>query len=97
MYGTVAKMKCKPEMLEAALQALQKTTPDSGTGYVSHHVFQTDKDPNEFYVAVVFESKEAYHANAQRPETNANFENLVQHLAAEPEWHDGAIVFSAQS
>ncbi|TMD68968.1 MAG: hypothetical protein E6I91_03275 [Chloroflexi bacterium] len=35
------------------------------------NVYRSDIDPNIHYMAVVFESKEAYFANAERPETSA--------------------------
>lgn len=45
------------------------------------------------YLAVAFESKEAYYANSVRPETHARYVQLMEFAAAEPEWHDGEIVF----
>jgi quinol monooxygenase YgiN len=92
MYGTVAKLKVKQGMLDDLLKNLDRE--ESGEGYISHYVYQLDNDPHEFYLAVMFESKEAYHKNAQRPETNADFEEMIQYLEGEPEWHDGEIIFS---
>jgi hypothetical protein len=40
----------------------------------------------------VFESKEAYWANAQSPEQNARFLQLRALLLDDPQWHDGVIV-----
>jgi quinol monooxygenase YgiN len=51
-----------------------------------------DANPNEFYMAVIFTSKEAHHANANSPEQNARFQEMMALMAAEPEWHDGEIV-----
>ncbi len=45
-------------------------------------------------MVVVFESKAAYVANAQRPETNARYSRGLEYQAREPEWHDGEIVFT---
>jgi len=64
----------------------------SHPGSVAGYVYQMDDDPNVLYLAVMFESKEAYQANADRPETNADFEKMMQFLVAEPEWHDGEVV-----
>jgi hypothetical protein len=52
-----------------------------------------DADANEFYVAVVFSSKEAYVANANSPEQNARFQAMRALLTSDPEWHDGEIVY----
>jgi quinol monooxygenase YgiN len=92
MYGTIAKLRVKEGMLDEILKNLQRE--ESGEGHIAHYIYQTDNDPHVFYLAVMFESKDAYHKNAARPETNAEFEKLVQFLDGEPEWHDGEIIFS---
>jgi hypothetical protein len=51
-----------------------------------------DADPQEYYLAVVFENKEAYWANAQSPEQHTRFEQMMALLEGEPEWHDGEII-----
>ncbi|MBK9093643.1 MAG: hypothetical protein IPM84_12905 [Anaerolineae bacterium] len=51
-----------------------------------------DADPGELFLVAVFESKEAYWANAQSPEQSERFMQLRALLLADPEWHDGAIV-----
>jgi hypothetical protein len=39
--------------------------------------------------AVVFDTTENYNANSNDPETDAWFQQLRSHLAADPEWFDG--------
>jgi hypothetical protein len=39
-------------------------------------------------------SKEAYLANARRPETHDRYLQLMRFAVAEPEWHDGEIAFT---
>ena len=90
MYGTVAKLTVKPGQLDALRSAM--TSPSPRPGSVAGYVYQTDNDPNVLYLAVMFESKAAYRANANRPETNAEFEKMMQFLVAEPEWHDGEVM-----
>jgi quinol monooxygenase YgiN len=91
MYGTVARMKVKPGGLEALKQMSEDMTAPPGS--VTSYIYQMDADPNELYLVVVFESKEAYVANAQRPEQHAEYEKLRAWLEADPEWHDGEIIF----
>ena len=92
MYGTVARLRVKPGT-EAELMALSNDPAyQQVPGWVSTCVYRMDADPNEFYLAVVFESKEAYHANATSPEQDARFRQLRALMAADPEWHDGEIV-----
>jgi quinol monooxygenase YgiN len=94
MYGTVARMQFKPGMGRQFIQmmeqgAQQRTIP----GSVGLYVYQMDKDPNEFYMAVIFESKEAYFANANSPEQHQDYLQMMEYLESEPEWHDGEIVW----
>jgi quinol monooxygenase YgiN len=63
-------------------------------GFVAEYIYRMDTDPNEVYMSVVFESKEAYHANANSPEMNEQFQRLMQLFDGEPEWHDGEIIYS---
>ncbi len=92
MYGTVARLRLKPGM-EQRMQALSdEQTAAAMAGFVGNYVYRMDNDPNEFYLVVVFDSKESYVANAQSPEQNERFQQMMELMAAEPEWHDGEIV-----
>ncbi len=94
MYGTIAKIKVKKGMEEAAIKDAQRDR-SSVKGYIGGYVYKMDDNPDEFYIVVVFESKESYHANAQRPETNADYERMLEYIEGEPEWNDGEIVMKA--
>jgi quinol monooxygenase YgiN len=93
MYGTIAKLRVQPGKVEAFKSHMASMTTRA-PGYVSVTAYQMDADPNELYLAVLFENKETYVANANRPDTNAEFEKMMQFLAAEPEWHDGNVLHS---
>ena len=95
MYGTVARMRMKPGMdaryadLEREFEARQVP------GFVAQVTYRMDADPNEVYLAVVFESKEAYVANANDPAQDAMYRKFREVLEADPEWHDGEIIYTA--
>ena len=91
MYGTIARFRVKPGM-EKQLFALQAAAKDPGE--VASYVYRMDADPSIFYVVAIFESKEAYVANAERTETDARYQNMRAYFDGEPEWHDGEIVFT---
>ncbi len=92
MYGTIAKMRLKPGM-EAQMQELMKEYDGVNIpGHVSFNVYRMDADANEYYLAVVFEDRESYHANAQNPEQDQRFQKMAALLDGEPEWHDGEII-----
>jgi quinol monooxygenase YgiN len=93
MYGTIARMKIKPGSLDALTSLTSSMEGDlAGVGWLSSTIYQSDGDPNELWLAVVFESKEAYHKNAQSPAQNERFTQMRALLEADPEWHDGMVV-----
>jgi quinol monooxygenase YgiN len=95
MYGTIAKIQLKPDKESEAIRLLWEFEGDRVPGEVSEHLYRSDENPDEYYLAVVFESREAYLANADSPEQDARYRRLAALFAAEPEWHDGEIVYSA--
>jgi quinol monooxygenase YgiN len=92
MYGTVARFQVKPGSEEQLMQQSRNPEYQQIPGWVAQVVYRSDANPNEYYMAVVFESKEAYWANAQSPEQDARYRELRDLMSAEPEWHDGEVV-----
>jgi quinol monooxygenase YgiN len=85
-------MRLKPGM-EAKMQELMKKFEAAQVpGAVASYVYRMDADPNEFYLAVLFTDKAAYRANADSPEQDARYREMLQFLESEPEWHDGEVV-----
>jgi quinol monooxygenase YgiN len=95
MYGTVAKMRVKPDKLDELKEAISGWTDRSGLppGGVAVMTYQMDADPYEFFMTAVFESKETYVANAESPEQHKRYLQMMEFFEGEPEWHDGEIVF----
>ncbi len=92
MYGTVARMRVKPGMGDRLLELDRQEQALNIPGFVGEYVYRMDADPNEYYLAVVFESKEAYFANANSPEQDARYRQMLELLEGGPEWHDGEVV-----
>ena len=92
MYGTVARLRLKPGMEEQFIAFDQNEQAANIPGYVGGYVYRMDNEPDVYYLAVAFESKEAYVANATSPEQDARYREMLGFLESEPEWHDGAIV-----
>jgi quinol monooxygenase YgiN len=92
MYGTVARLTAKPGSREALDEISRQVREDKPAGLLASYIFQMDSDPDEYYLAVVFESRESYRANAESPEQNARYESWRAQLEADPEWHDGEVV-----
>lgn len=96
MYGTVARMRVKQGMEPELLAMYDRMDASITSGYVGEIVYRSDADPQIYFLAVVFESKEAYMANANSPEQHAEYVRYRAMLEEEPEWHDGEIVHMRQ-
>jgi len=96
MYGTVARFRLKPGMEGQLRQILEEQgrvfAAGQVPGFVATYAYRMDADPNDYYLAVIFASKEAYWANARSPEQDARYRQLLPLFEREPEWHDGEIV-----
>ena len=94
MYGTVAQMTLKPGMGQQLADQLAGFETERAPGFIRTTVYRMDNDPNQYLVAVVFDSKEAYVANAESPEQNERFEAMAALLDGDPVWNDGEIIHS---
>lgn len=92
MYGTIARLRVKPGVEAELAQQLRDFNAQRVPGFVRTEIYRMDADPAEHYMAVVFDSKEAYWANARSPEQDARFRQMLTLLEGEPEWHDGEII-----
>jgi antibiotic biosynthesis monooxygenase (ABM) superfamily enzyme len=94
MYGTVAKMRLKAGA-EARMRELMAAYETLNIpGFVGSTVYRMDADSNEYYLAVQFDDAETYRANAESPEQDSRYREMLELLEGEPEWHDGEIVYS---
>lgn len=94
MYGTVARLKVKPGEDEQLIKAdLDTSVP----GFVAAYGLRSDEDPDVYWVVALFESKEAYIANAHSPGQDARYRRMRELLAEDPEWHDGEVVVEGKA
>lgn len=94
MYGTVAKIQVKPGAQEAFSRLSEIESGLDIPGMVAQYIFQMDEDPNQLYLIVMFKDKQSYVANAESPEQHERYLEMMHYLAAEPEWHDGEIIYA---
>jgi heme-degrading monooxygenase HmoA len=89
-------MQIKPGK-EQQLAALMKDFESARVpGFIAEYVYRMDADPNTYYLAVVFDSKESYWANARSPEQDARYRQMRELLESDPEWHDGEVAHTAR-
>jgi quinol monooxygenase YgiN len=96
MYGTIGHFRIKPGFHARFRQLIEEQAPPFETGqipgFVASYAYRMDAEANDYYVAAVFESREAYLANAGSPEQDIRYRQWLPLLDGEPEWHDGEIV-----
>ena len=93
MYGTIARMKVNPGKMDEMLAwGRENDNRDEDGGVLL--VYQSDDDPNELYIVVAAPSREVYRKRAESPEQHEQFLEMMEYLVAEPEWHDGEILYS---
>jgi heme-degrading monooxygenase HmoA len=91
MYGTIARFRLKAGA-EAKLEEVIKGYDSASIpGMIDEWVYRSDEDPRTHYMAVLFESKEAYVKNAESPEQDKRYQLFRALLEGDPEWHDGEV------
>ncbi len=95
MYGTVAHARIRAGAEDRMMAMMREFAKLNVPGYRATYVYRMDADPREIYMAVVFDSKEAYDRNADSPEQNKRYQEMLEVLEGAPEWHDGEIVTDA--
>ncbi len=90
MYGTIMRARVKKGEL-GALERLfeeQRSSVERSPGFHSIEFAREDKDPDRVVAVIHFTDRESYFKNASRPETDANYRKMLQHLESAPEWID---------
>ena len=95
MFGTIARYRVKPGHSEQFMKEMGGVETNPPAGWVYHTVFRSTKDPNEIWMSVVFESEEAYRKNADSPDMDREYKEMLAHLQGEPDWHDGNVIHEA--
>ncbi len=98
MYGTVAHMRVKAGQEDALRDWMVRWDQERApriSGPVASYVYRMDSGPRDLILTVVFQDKESYVANADDPEQDRWFQEMRQHLEADPEWHDGEVIYNS--
>ena len=91
MYGSIFNLKIKPGHQKDVLDSLSDETPP---GAVAWYVMEPDDTSKDLIGVAIFESKEAYQANAESPEQHERFMKVMAYLEEEPQWTDGKYIIS---
>ena len=89
MYGSIFSLNVKPGHQQDLLDSLTDGTP---SGAVAWYVMQPDDTSKDLIGVAIFESKDAYKANAESLEQHERFLKAMAYLETEPEWTDGEYI-----
>jgi len=90
MYGSIMRARIKSGRKDEYVRLLQEVVPsaeDYGQGLHSLEIAFEDKDPNGVVLIIHFRDRESYVRNANRPETNADWERQAA-LLDDVQWID---------
>jgi quinol monooxygenase YgiN len=87
MYGTIMRAKLKPGQQDA-FRRFGQENPADASGWVSSEFAVEDKDPNRIVGIIRFKDKDSYVKNANAPQTNDNYNQMLKFLEGPPEWID---------
>jgi quinol monooxygenase YgiN len=93
VYGSVARWRVKDGQQQELEQLVTELMSELPPGAHGVWVYRSDSDPQEYWVAGNFDSKDAYTSNSNGPEQDARFRRLRALMDGDPEWHDGEIIF----
>jgi quinol monooxygenase YgiN len=94
MYGSISRWRAKAGQQEALEQLIAEIMAELPQGSRGIWVYRSDLDPQEYWVAGNWDSKDAYTANSNAPVQDARYRRLRDLMEQDPEWHDGEIVFA---
>jgi quinol monooxygenase YgiN len=78
--------------LLALMDEWRQTRKKKIKGAVASYIYRLDRDPGQLVMAVAFQDKKSYRANAEDPEQDKWYRRLREHLQADPVWEDGEII-----
>ena len=91
MYGTVGRLQIKLDHLDALKRNIQKA--EAVSGVLAMSLVGKDGSASDYCWTAVWTDKAAHDTHIARPEFPAEYQELLDVLAKDPEWHSGEIVY----
>lgn len=93
MYGTVARFRVRKDVNKEEFKKRMDDFDSSVIpGWVADYIYQTDANPNDFFLVAIFKDKESYQENANDPLQHERYLVFRSFLEEDPEWNDGFIL-----
>lgn len=89
MYGTIMRGRLKAGKRDAYVAMIREREAHFAVrGLHSIEIGFEEKDPDAFVAVIHFKDRESYVANAEDPETDAEYRRQLEFLDGEPTWID---------
>jgi heme-degrading monooxygenase HmoA len=89
MFGTIMRAQVKAGQRDAFIETMKRRgTAANNPGFLSAEIAYEDKDNDRVVAVIHFRDRDSYMANAARPQTDAEYQEMLQYLAGPPEWTD---------
>jgi len=83
------RAQTKPGQRDAFIEAMkQRGTAGNNPGFLSAEIAYEDKDSDRVVAVIHFRDRAGYMANAERPQTDSEYREMLQYLVGPPEWTD---------
>jgi len=95
VFGTIAHLRPKAgqeQAVVAYLEEWERLRRPKIKGSVAEYLYRSEKNPGDLIMAVVFQDRESYYANAADPEQDRSYRQLRALLETDPTWEDGEII-----
>jgi hypothetical protein len=89
VYGTVGRVRIKPENREKFRQTLEAQGYAGVPGFHKAWLMFPENGTDDALMVVFFEDRDAYWKNASDPQQDKRYQEFAQYFESEPEWHDG--------
>lgn len=89
MYGTVGRVRVKPENRAALVEVLRRQQAAGIPGFVRAFVMYPENEQDQAVLVALFEDRESYWKNADDPDQHRRYLEYRALMEEEPEWSDG--------
>ena len=89
MYGTVGRVRVKPENRDKFVQTIMGQENANVDGFQKGYVMFPENREGEAVLVVFFSDRDSYWKNANDPEQDKRYQEFSQYFDSEPEWSDG--------
>ncbi len=73
MYGTIARVRVKPEMKEALQRAMAEDHAADIPGWIADYLFESTTEPQVCFLVAFFKDEASYTANADSPAQHESY------------------------